>query len=123
MPRGRFPDLSKAQKLKNLVFVAKRTNIHWIITALQTIKSEGLRQIAVHLHTTIFQDPTEEMDHREWQDLDRLLVQFWTSHLIRPQLVYAPNSTGRDTRDRTPSLLPELTRRGLVDLVEHSPPP
>ena len=121
-PRGHFPDLSKAAKLKDLIFLGRISNIHWIVRALQTVESKNLQQITIRLHTATLRGLTEETDHLEWQDLDRLLVKFWTSHSIRPRFVYAPNSGGWDTRDRAPSLLPELTGRGLVDLVEYSPP-
>ena len=121
-PRGDFPDLSKATKLRDLMFLGRRSNIHWIIAALQTVKSKDLQQITIRLHTATLRNSTEETDLQEWQALDRLLVQIWTSHSIRPRLMYAPNSGGRDTRDRIPSLLPELTRRELIDLVEYSPP-
>ena len=120
MPRGHFPDLSKASKLKDLMFLVRRSNIHWIIAALQTVKSKNLEEITIRLHSTTLGNSTVEMNHLEWQDLDRLLVQFWTSHSIRPRLVYGPNSGGWNARDHAQSLLPELTRRGLVDLVEYS---
>ena len=51
-------------------------------------------------------------------ELDRLLVQFWVTHSIRPRVV---NAAGKGLRGYGPSLLPELTRRGLVDLVEIPP--
>lgn len=120
-PGGHFPNLSEASKLKHLTFLSKRSNIRWIVAALQTVESKNLEQITIHTSTPPHRIPAET-DDQEWQDLDRLLVQFWTSHSIRPQIVYSPNSGGRDTRDRVRSLLPELTRRGLVDLVEYSPP-
>ena len=91
-----------------------------MIAALRTIESKDLRQITIHLNTPPgLKNST--LDQQDWRDLDQLLVQFWTSHSIRPQLVYSPNSEGRDTRDSVPNLLPELTERGLVDLVEYSP--
>lgn len=58
------------------------------------------------------------MDRRDWQDLDRLLVQIWASYSIRPWIMYETGKEGRDQKDHAPSLLPELTRRGFVDLVE-----
>ena len=84
-----------------------------VTAALQTMKSKTLQHITIHpaaahaIEDTLFQ---------EWQDLDRLLVQFWTPHPGRIQVIYEVNQ--RDLRDHMPSLLPELTTRGLVDLVE-----
>ena len=117
-----FLDLSKAPKLKCITFLGRRSNIYWVVAALRTVESKNLQQITIRLHTATLRNSIEETDCQEWQDLDQLLVQFWTSHSIRPQLVYSPNSGGREARDRAPRLLPELTRRGLVDLVEYSPP-
>ena len=62
----------------------------------------------------------KEEDDRQWKDLDLLLVQFWSTHSIRPRVVCVAGRVGEDLRDRLPSLLPELTRRGLIDLVEKS---
>ena len=118
--RVRFPDLSKASKLKVLGFTGKGSIVHWVIAALRSVESKNLQGITIRLNTATFRD--EETDNREWEDLDQLLVQFWTSHSIRPRLVYSPNSEGRDMREYAPSLLPGLTRGGLVDLVELPPP-
>ena len=121
-PKGYFPDLSHATKLRDLMLLGRRSNIRWIVEAIQTAQPNNLQQITIHPSTLPHGDPGE-MDHRDWKDLDRLLVQFWTSDSVRSRLVYSPNSGGEDTRDSVPTLLPELTRRGLVDLVEYSYPP
>jgi len=60
--------------------------------------------------------PGGETAHQEWQDLDRLLV--WTSHSVYLRVVYVAGEEGEEFRDKVPILLPELTRRGLIDLVE-----
>ena len=101
------------------MFLGRRSNIHWIVAALQTVQPKNLQKITIHSCTPPRGNPGET-DHRDWEDLDRLLVQFWTSHSVCSWLVYSPNSGERDTRDRVPSLLPELTRRGLVDLAEYT---
>ena len=114
-------DLSKATKLKDMEFRGRdSTSIRWITVALQTVKSKNLRQITIHSPLTI-PDPAGEVARREWQDLDHLLVQFWTSNSIRSQVMYEPEEGRKDITDHASSLLPELTRRGLVDLVEFPP--
>ena len=60
-----------------------------------------------------------EAVRQEWQDLDRLLVQFWTSHSIRPRIAYEAESVGSALGALLPSLLPELTSRGVVDFIEY----
>ena len=109
-------------KLRDLTFRCKGATIRWIVSALHTVESQTLHQITIHPYTGTLRYSIYESIHRGWHDLDRLLVRFWTSHSIRPRLVYSPDSGGRDTRDHAPSLLPEMTRRGLVDLVEFSHP-
>lgn len=118
--RTHFLDLSKASKLKDLAFTCRSSNIHWVIAGLRTVESKNLQHITIHLKTP--PGIRNSLDQRDWQDLDQLLVQSWTSHSIRPQLVYSPNSRGEETRNHTPSLLPEMTKRGLLNLVEYSPP-
>ena len=114
-------DLSAAIKLKYLVFRCARPRVHWITMALQTVKSKNLQQITIHPYATALVNVTEETAGREWQDLDRLLVQFRTSHSVCPKVVYEVEAGGQGWRDCASILLPELTRRGLVDVVECPP--
>ena len=110
-------DLSKASKLKYLEFQRGELNVRWITTRLRTVKSKSLQCVCINPDVDI---PGEigEGFHQEWQDLDRLLVQFWTTHSIRPRVVYVPTNGEEDMGDRVLGLLPELTKRGLVDLVQ-----
>ena len=55
----------------------------------------------------------------QWLDLDRLLVQFWESRSIRPRVIWAMAEREREVmRDSIGQLLPEITERGIIDLVE-----
>jgi len=117
-------DLSKATKLKHVKFLRtiRNSGAQWITTTLQTVKSKNLQHITIN-QTGPFPGTINEEVHQEWKDLDQLLVQFWSTHSIRPQVVYTVGNRGdglRDLRDWLPSLWPELTRRGLIDLVEVS---
>jgi hypothetical protein len=117
MPGAPPLDLSKVNKLEDLSFRCGGWNIQQITTALQTVQSKYLQQVTIHPGAA-FANQIVETVHQEWQDLDRLLVQFWNSHSIRPKFTYEADTEGDDLRAFAPSLLPELTRRGLVDLVE-----
>ena len=108
--RAPFLDLSEATRLKDLSFRWGSLSVARITAALQTIESKSLQHISIHPATAL---TIEDAVHQEWQDLDRLLIQFCTLHPIRLEVM-----CGRDLRDHTSNLLPELTRRGLVDLVE-----
>jgi hypothetical protein len=107
-------DLSKVVKLKELWFRCGTLNLPRITMALQTVQSRNLQQITINPYGT-FVNLIGATDPQEWQDLDHLLVRFWTSHSIRPKIVY---QAGKGLNDLVPSLLPELMGRGAVDLVE-----
>jgi len=113
-------DLSQATNLKRVKFLRTRPSIQWITTTLQTIKSKNLQHITIH-QSNALPEKFEGAGFREWQSLDRLLVQSWTSHSIRPEVTYVAEEGGMGLRDHVPGLLPELTRRGLADLVEVPP--
>ena len=84
---------------------------------LQTVDSKDLQSITIKPHD-LPPKPVEEGVYQEWRDLDRTLVQFWTSHSIRPKVMYVPWMGQNNLGDGVPILLPELTRRGIVDVVE-----
>ena len=115
-------DLSKATKLKYLTVFCRGLKIQQTVMVLQTVESKTLRRITIHPYAVTPQGLIEGAVQQEWQDLDRLLVKFWTSRSVRSQLVYGRDQGGNYLRDHAPSLVPELTSRGLVDLVEHIPP-
>ena len=85
---------------------------------LQTVKSENLQSISVVYDGC--PETIEEEFHQEWQNLDRLLVQFWVTHSIRPRVTYKVRKGGEDLKDDVSSWLPELTGRGIVDLTRTS---
>ena len=71
---------------------------------LQTIKTKNLRQITIYSYGCYNQ--WEGVG--EWHDLDCLLVELWTSHAALPKFVCKDR-----LRELAPSLLPELTSRGV----------
>ena len=91
----------------------------WITATLETItpKHQDFRQIYIDM------DHVHALDGANsgvaWSDLDRLLVQFWESRSIRTklELTERPERAG-EMRSLAISLLPELTKRGIIDLVE-----
>ena len=104
------------------MFRCDMRNIRWIVAALRTVESQNLQRITLRLHPTSPGDWAEGTDYLECQDLDRTLVQFWISHSIRPQFVPIYRGGKKGTKDRVSRLLPELTERGLVDVVEQTYP-
>jgi hypothetical protein len=61
-------------------------------------------------------EPTVGVKFEQWLDLDRLLVQLWESRSIRPNLVPVEKP---DAGDQMRYLLPEITGRVVIDLVEY----
>jgi hypothetical protein len=116
-------DLSKATKLKDVVFRPGMRRAEWVVKALQTItpKNRDLRQLIIDIpHNCIFAGPGDndeegfgEPVHGQWPDLDRLLIQFWESHSIRPKVIFTAE---HGVEDSIGSLLPEITKRGIVDV-------
>ena len=116
-------NLSAATKLKHLEFRRARQNVQWVTTTLQTVESEDLQLITLWPSPETLAPANTEPLLQQWRDLDRLLVQFWVSHSIRPKVAYQAMVGGKDLRDSVSSLLPELTRRGPVDPAEHNRQP
>ena len=114
-----FLDLSKLTKLKDVVFGCTGSNVQRITMTLQTAESINLEQITIR-SPTAFKKQIVESSYQEWQDLDRLLLRFWTSRSVRPKIWFKGGKEGCDLKYLMPKLLPELSRRGVVDLVECS---
>ncbi|KAF9642424.1 hypothetical protein BDM02DRAFT_3124560, partial [Thelephora ganbajun] len=122
-------DLSRATKLKEAVFRPETLHVIWLVLALQTITSEQryLHQISIHVHfhPSFIDDPANlrqtvrEDIYREWADLDRILVRLWESYRICPRVVYSVASDRKEMMcRRIGSLLPEITERGIIELVD-----
>ena len=95
--------------------------------ALQTITSEhkDLQQISICLSYDITLDGPDvnirekigETVYKQWLDLDRLLIRFWESHSIRPEISY-PYGSRDGPKEVLDCLLPEIMKREIADLVE-----
>lgn len=107
-------DLSKATKLKEVVFQAAKPSVLWILVTLQTVRSKDLQNISIHHNVGPYDVPNVPVEFLpEWWHLDRSLVQFWALHLMRPKFF----DETRFLKDATPTLFPELTSRGLLDVA------
>jgi hypothetical protein len=107
-------DLSKLARLKELELGYSGSGVQWVTMTLRTAESINLEQIVIYF----LECPTTESAYREWQDLDHLLLQFWISRSIRPKIRYKREEEGHHLGNLAPRLLPELTSRGAVDLIE-----
>jgi len=91
-----------------------------------TPKHQDLQQISIYLpYYAILTEAKPnarqivgEVIYRQWLDLDHLLVQFWESRSIRPRVVcWISTREELALRNFIECLLPEITRRGIVDLL------
>jgi len=112
-------DLSKATKLKQVVFRFNTLHVMWITMALQTITSNhrDLQQIQIYIPSRSTSIRNQETD-RQWMDLDRHLVQLWESHAISTKVIYSAAMEKKATFEWIMNLLPETTKRGIIDLAE-----
>ena len=122
-------DLSKATKLRDAAFILTSPDVEWITLALQTITPEhrhlqrisicvlftlALSRVGADLGQVIPAIGGSVSDW--WLDLDHLLVQFWESHSIRPNITCVMLNKEKEIRECMGHLLPETTERGIIDL-------
>jgi len=121
-------DLSKATKLGDVTFRSGSGRVEWITTALETItpKHRDFRHIKIFVPSDLtgfdvgddIRQYIGETVSKEWLDLDRLLVQFWESRSIRPKVGCGlRGEKDQNTVYCIGCLLPEITERGIIDLI------
>jgi len=109
-------DLSKLTRLQDVVFRYGEPNVEWVTKVLNTIGSKHLQHMSLELYCYLtIGDTIWERVRQEWLDLDCLLVRFWDSNSLRSRVTYRPV---KGMSDHMAGLLPELTRRGIVELVQ-----
>ena len=118
MPETTAFDLSRAMKLRDVVFRSGEPKVEWITRALCTVESKHLQHMSLELPPYVpIGDTIWEGVRQEWLDLDYLLVKFWTSHSLRSKVMDRPRRGGKGMKDYVAGLFPELTKRGILDLV------
>jgi len=104
-----------------VVFRCGGLRAEWISKTLHSVEPNTLQRLSLELpRCAAIEDTTWETVQQEWLDLDCLLVQFWVSHSLRLQVIHTPGRGEKDLRDRMAMFLPEMTRRGITDLVQCS---
>jgi hypothetical protein len=112
-----------------VVFLCEVFEDVWITVALKTLTSRhaNLQTVAIHVSFPARLSPVDEpVDvketigeevHSQWMDLDCVLVQLWESHAIRLQVICSTGGEEKVARKFTDGLLPEMTKRGRLELV------
>ena len=123
-------DLSKATRLKDIIFWINSLGPEWVTAALRTVtpNHRDLRQISIseaHLSilTGYYYDTevqlVEEQALGQWLELDRVLAQLRESHSVSLKVVCpALLEKEKSVRDLMGRLLPEATRGGTVILFD-----
>jgi hypothetical protein len=122
-------DLSRAIRLKDMVFWPNSRSVKWITMALETITRNHryLRKISIPVNPHDI--PSADVNIREvlgeqiygqWLDLDRFLNQFWGLLSIRINAARRITKGRHDIRDYIGCLLPKMKERGVIDLVGES---
>lgn len=104
-------------------------DVGWLIRTLQTITPEhrDFREISIDVVSYLailplgvtVEQAIGEKALGEWLDLDQLLVQLSKSSPARPRVVRMTSEGGGwNQRDCLGRLLPGMTRRGMVGLIE-----
>ena len=97
------------------MFRCKRSKVDWVTTALHTVKSKDIQRISLDLSRNVFWQTLPN----EWSHLDRLLVQFWALHSPSLKVMYESTRGWEDPRNHVARVLPVLTSREIIDLVEY----
>lgn len=110
-------DLSNTPKLKDINFTFRNPDVNWATQALQTADINNLQSVSLTTNFYVIsragKSGTVDLG---WENLDRLLVQFWTSTSLRPKLTCRASLFDlANPRDIFARLLPESMGRGIVD--------
>lgn len=109
-------DLSNTPNLKDVEFTCNSPNVRWVTEALLTADTNNLQSVTLVLsHRIVLRAVLLEEVYQGWSDLDNLLAQFSTSNSLRPKVAFQSRGGWEGCVAR---LLPESTRRGILDLDE-----
>ena len=112
-------------ELKEVVFRTGGPSVAWITKTLETITSghTDLKQVSIDI-PCIYPSQREPFgiriavrggDYVHWTMLDRILVQLWESRGIRTR---AACQESKGEEKCLECLLPEMTKRGIIELVD-----
>jgi hypothetical protein len=111
------------------IFLCEGFEDVWITVALKTLTSRhaNFQKVAIHTPIPARLSPVDEpLDvkktiggelYSQWMDLDCILVQLWESHAIRLQVICSTGGEEKVAREFVEGLLPEMTKRGRLELV------
>ena len=121
VPQADSIDFSKAVKLKKVVFRFEALNDVWVASSLKTLTTNhrDLSQISIDIPGGYLVSSQQTMGevNRQWEELDRALVQLWELNKIHTQAIYR-EIREEGAYEHVEKMLPEMTKRGIVELVK-----
>jgi len=118
-----FINLSKATRLREVGFRLLDPYDVWAGSTLKTLtpNHKDLWRISIHMvireHANLQQIFGIDICD-SWADLDHTLIQLWESNAVTTRVTYATGGDKTEARKFVEQLLPEMTRRGIVELVD-----
>lgn len=113
-------DLTNAKQLRDVEFICEKSDVRWITEVLRTAEIRNLKSVSVVMsHFVALHALRLDAVDLGWPNLDRLLAEFWTLNSLRLRVTCWPRDGWRDPEGDMARLLPESTKRGIVDLVKH----
>jgi len=128
-PKSTSLSLSKATKLRDVVIRPGSRRVEWITVALQTVGHEhrDLQQISIDappfltiIPSYIYPDVGRAIGEGifgQWLDLDRFLIHLQESRSIRTSAIRPRTRSKSGLTDCIGHMLPEITKRGMIELV------
>ena len=120
IPQVGAADLSKARRLKEVVFRLGVLNDVWITLALKTITPDhrNLHQISIYIPTYSFLNTSQSLGeiYSHWVDLDCFLIKMQDLNTIHTRVMHGAEG-GEDVYECTEMLLPDMMKRRMIELV------
>ena len=121
IPQVGAVDLSKARRLKEVVFRLGVLNDVWITLALKTITPDhrNLHQISIYIPTYSFLNTSQSLGeiYSHWVDLDCFLIKMRDLNTIHTRVMHWAEG-GEDAYECTEMLLPDMMKRRMIELVD-----
>lgn len=113
-------DFSNAKQLRDVEFVCEKSDVRWITEVLRTAEIRNLKSVSVVVsHFVALHASRLDAADLGWSDLDRLLVELWALNSLRLRVMCRSRDGWKDPEGDVAKVLPESTRRGIVDLVKY----
>ena len=122
-------DLSKATKLREVAFNLDGIYNPWVTMTLKTVTPRHIDLQEITISSSTLSRFVRRLPNirryaghrlRQWMELDTVLVQLWESHPVHVKIAYCSGVDWEQVPELIEELMPETTRRGIVETVDFS---